>query len=64
MLYVYMPILEDELRRYKLDFNNHRTRKQRGQYRPHGIVNDMYRLPTEYGKISIFVLKKENVFFH
>ena len=51
MMYVYMPVMKEQVANYMRDFNNHRIRKQRGQYRPHGIVNDIYEVPTAFGKV-------------
>ncbi|KXJ13990.1 hypothetical protein AC249_AIPGENE7742 [Exaiptasia diaphana] len=49
LLYVYMPILEEELVNIKEDWNGHKIRLQKRTDRPNGIPNELFDFPELKG---------------
>lgn len=49
-MYVSLPSLEEELATFVNDWNSHLIRKNRHSLSPSGVPNEMYELPSMYGK--------------
>ena len=49
-MYVSLPPLEKELEAYVHYWNSHLMRKNRNIPSPSGVPNEMYELPSLYGK--------------
>ncbi|XP_078487929.1 uncharacterized protein LOC144745874 [Ciona intestinalis] len=49
LAFVYIPVLEKEMKVFVDNWNTHRIRYQRGTYLPNGIPNHIYNFPENYG---------------
>lgn len=52
-----MPILEEELRNIKEDWNGHRIRLQKRTDRPNGVPNELYDFPELKGTCTSYIWK-------
>ena len=49
MAYIFIPVLEREMKAFVENWNFHRIRRQKNTYLPDGIPDHIYHFPDKYG---------------
>lgn len=55
LAYILVPLLEKEILEFQTLWNTHPIRRNKKSGTPHGIPDDLYLMPSEFGKVMHYI---------